>query len=247
MQKHSQQHSNKSTLIHTDHLSLTYGETKVFSDVCISVDRGSFSSIVGPNGAGKTQLMRVMLGLVKPTDGVIKRNYKMSDVGYVPQKLFIDPSFPITVREFLITYLSPKGFWISNEMPKFDKNLMVEDLIDKQVGKLSGGQLQRVMLSAVLSTKPKILFLDEFSSGVDPHGRSELFNQLHRLNEVDKISIIMISHDIEVTSQYADTVFCLNKEMVCNGRPHEVFTAENFEKMYGIPLTKLKQHEHRNG
>lgn len=234
----------KDLLVHADHLDLRYGETEVFTDVCFQINRGSFASIVGPNGAGKTQLMRVILNMVQPTAGYIERNFTMNEVGYVPQKMFIDPGFPITVREFLQTYIEPRGFWFQAQLPRLDREISIDHLHDKLLGKLSGGQLQRVMLAAVLSTQPNILFLDEFSAGIDPLGQAELFSYLHRLNERDGVTIVMISHDIDITTQYADTALCLNKQMICQGSPHEVFTAENFQKMYGIPLTKLEHHDH---
>ncbi len=239
-------HFDTDTIIHADHASLQFGENEIFTDLCFSINAGSFTSVVGPNGAGKTQLMRTMIGLTNPSSGLLIRNFTLDNIGYVPQKIHIDPSFPITVREFLQTYIQPQGWWLSTPLPEFSKALMINDLMTKQVGKLSGGQLQRVILGAVLSTNPSVLFLDEFSSGIDPQGQAALFQLLHRLNEKDGKTIIMISHDIDVTTQYADTVLCLNKEMVCHGHPHEVFTAENFEKMYGIPLTKLQRHKHHD-
>lgn len=242
----SEVHFDKDTVVHADHLSLQYGENEIFTDLCFTINTGSFTSVVGPNGAGKTQLMRTMIGLNEPSSGMMIRNFTLDSIGYVPQKVHIDPTFPITVREFLQTYIQPQGWWLSTPLPQFSEALMIDDLMTRQVGKLSGGQLQRVILGAVLSTNPSVLFLDEFSSGIDPQGQSALFQLLHRLNEKDGKTIIMISHDIDVTTQYADTVLCLNKEMICHGHPHEVFTAENFEKMYGIPLTKLQRHKHHD-
>jgi zinc transport system ATP-binding protein len=177
---------------------------------------------------------------------MILRNFTIDEVGYVPQKVNIDPTFPITVREFLEVYLHTNGIWKQHPLPEFDKKLSIDHLLDRKLGKLSGGQLQRVLLAAVLNTKPTILFLDEFSTGIDPQGQAELFHHLHRLNERDHVTIIMISHDIDITAQYADDVLCLNKTMVCHGKPHDIFTAENFERMYGIPLTKLESHHHND-
>jgi ABC-type Mn2+/Zn2+ transport system ATPase subunit len=168
----------------------------------------------------------------------------MQQVGYVPQRLAVDTTFPITVAEFLQMYLHANGWWMSSNLPELDEMFALGGLLKQQVGKLSGGQLQRVLLAGVLSTKPKVLFLDEFSSGIDPRGQAELYNYLHKLNEKEGVTIVMVSHDIDVTAQYADEVLCLNKELVCIGRPQDVFTHENFEKMYGIPLTKVDQHHH---
>ncbi len=231
-------------LIHADNLQLRFGDITVLSDVGFVIPEGAFVSILGPNGAGKTQLLRIMVGLLNPSAGTITRHFAVDEVGYVPQRLAVDTSFPITVEEFLHMYLHANGWWTHNTLPKLDDLFAVSGLLKQRVGKLSGGQLQRVLLAGVLSTKPKVLFLDEFSSGIDPRGQAELYHYLHKLNEKDGTTIVMVSHDIDVTAQYADEVLCLNKELVCTGRPQDVFTQENFQKMYGIPLTKIDQHHH---
>lgn len=233
-----------SDLIHADNIQLSFGDLAVLRDVGFVIPQGSFVSILGPNGAGKTQLLRIMVGLLQPTGGTITRHFSMQQVGYVPQRLAVDTTFPITVAEFLQMYLHANDWWMNSILPELDEMFAIGGLLKQQVGKLSGGQLQRVLLAGVLSTKPKVLFLDEFSSGIDPRGQAELYNYLHKLNEKEGVTIVMVSHDIDVTAQYADEVLCLNKELVCIGRPQDVFTHENFEKMYGIPLTKVDQHHH---
>ncbi len=246
MLTHSPQHCSRGDIICAKHIGLKYNDQTVLEDLCFNIQHGSYSCIVGPNGAGKTQLMRLMLNLVKETSGTVVRNFQLSEIGYVPQKIFIDPTFPFTVNEFLQTYVRPQGFWHKKELPAFYERFAIESLIDKQLGKLSGGQLQRVLLAAVLSTNPEIIFLDEFSAGIDPQGQADLYNYLHELHHKKDMTIIMISHDIDVTAQYADNVLCLNKEMVCVGHPKDVFTADTFQKMYGIPLTKLQRHHHHD-
>lgn len=233
-----------SDLIHADHINLKFGDVTVLRDVGFVIPRGAFVSILGPNGAGKTQLLRIMLGLLQPSSGSITCHFTMRAVGYVPQRLAVDPTFPITVKEFLQMYLQTTGWWTQTSLPKFDDMFAVTDLLPQRIGKLSGGQLQRVLLAGVLSTKPKVLFLDEFSSGIDPRGQAELYNYLHRLNEKTGVTVVMVSHDIDITAQYADVVLCLNKELICTGRPQDIYTQENFQKMYGIPLTKVDQHHH---
>ena len=112
------------------------------------------------------------------------------------------------------------------------------------MGQLSGGQLQRVLLAAALSTEPKVLFLDEFSAGIDPRGQSELYSYLRTVHEQQRMSIIMISHDIDMTAEYADMALCLNKCMICHGSPKQVFTSDTFKEMYGLPLTLLSHDKH---
>lgn len=231
-------------LIHADNIDLHFGETQVLSDVSFMIEAGSFTSLLGPNGAGKTQLLRLMLGLLQPSAGRITRSFQLAEVGYVPQKLYVDPTLPMTVHEFLEMYFAPKEWWFAERLPDLDHRFQIDDLLMKRVGTLSGGQLQRVLLAAAVSIKPRLLFLDEFASGIDPRGQAELYNYLHRLNERDHVTIVMVSHDIDITAQYADVVLCLNKRLMCVGHPHEVFTQANFQKMYGLPLTKVDQHHH---
>ncbi len=233
-------------LIHADNIQLQFGDLTVLRDVGFVIPQGSFVSILGPNGAGKTQLLRIMVGLLEPTSGSITRHFSMQQVGYVPQRLAVDTTFPITVAEFLQMYLHANGWWLKTSLPKLDDLFAISGLLHQRVGKLSGGQLQRVLLAGVLSTNPSVLFLDEFSSGIDPRGQTELYSYLHKLNEKKGVTVVMVSHDIDVTAQYADEVLCLNKELVCTGRPQDVFTHDNFQKMYGIPLTKVDQHHHDN-
>ncbi|EKD76239.1 MAG: hypothetical protein ACD_43C00183G0007 [uncultured bacterium] len=231
-------------LIHADNIDVSFGTTAVLSNVSFTIERGSFTVLLGPNGAGKTQLLRVMLGLLQPTNGQVQRNYSTADAGYVPQKLIIDPTFPITVAEFLDVYFHPKTVWSNAPLPAFSNIFQIDSLLNKRVGQLSGGQLQRVLLAAALSTKPSVLFLDEFATGIDPRGQAELYHYLHRLNEKDHVTIVMVSHDIDITAQYADVVLCLNKNLICIGKPQDVFTQDNFQKMYGLPLTKVDLHHH---
>ncbi len=234
----------KQPLIHGDNIYLSFGESVVLENISFAIEAGSFTSILGPNGAGKTQLLRLMLGLIEPSRGQLKRNFSLAQVGYVPQKLAVDSTLPMTVQEFLEIYFAPARWWLTRQPLRFDAPFQVETLLTKPVGTLSGGQLQRVLLAAALSTQPRVLFLDEFASGIDLRGQAEMFHFLHRLNERDRVTIVLVSHDVDVTAQYADVVLCLNKRLICHGRPHDVFTRENFQQMYGLPLTKIDQHHH---
>lgn len=231
-------------IIHADNIDISFGTTAVLSNVSFTIEPGSFTVLLGPNGAGKTQLLRLMIGLLEPSSGQITRQFERSSIGYVPQKLAVDTNFPITVREFLDIYFHPKSIWSKASLPEFASLFQIDTLLNKRIGHLSGGQLQRVLLAAALSTKPNLLFLDEFATGIDPRGQAELFNYLHRLNEKEHVTIIMVSHDIDITAQYADVVLCLNKNLICMGKPQDVFTQENFQKMYGLPLTKVDLHHH---
>ncbi|MFH1508768.1 MAG: metal ABC transporter ATP-binding protein [bacterium] len=234
---------NTNNLINLKGLSLKYGEVEIFSNISFSVPEESFSIIIGPNGAGKTQLMRVMLGLQSPNSGGLETNFTLDEVGYVPQRLAVDPTIPITVKEFFRSYLKDCGFWLPKELIKFREIFGVEKLFNKRLGQLSGGEFQRILLAAVLTKKPKVLFLDEFAAGVDVGGQKNMFDYLAEVNRDEKTTIIMISHDLDVAYTYATQVLCLNKKMVCVGKPRDVLNAKVLEEMYGMPLTKLERHK----
>ncbi len=238
---------NDQPLIKTNNLSLFFDEKEIFSNISFSINFGEFTVIIGPNGAGKTQLMRVLLGLQKPSGGDLTTNFAVPEIGYVPQNLKIDKTIPITVNEFLRSYLKKCGFWLPKKLCNFGEFFGVEKLLNKKLGDLSGGEFQRVMLAVVLTKNPKILFLDEFAAGIDIGGQKTIFEYLADLNREQKTTIVMISHDLDVVAKYATQVLCLNKRMVCAGHPQEALKANVLEQMYGLPLTKLERHKnHQN-
>ncbi len=224
-------------------LSVSIDGNNILHDISFEVAKGSITAIIGPNGSGKTTLFRSILDLIPYTGSVKIFNKPVTQtldrVGYVPQKMEFDRTLPITVKEFLA--LSTKD--TRNLDGKICKEVRIESLLDKLVGQLSGGQLQRVLIAAALMKKPDILFLDEASAGIDIEG-TRLFHELidHLKNE-HGTTILMISHEIEMVSHIADTVICLNRDLVCNGPPHTALTKEVMEQLYGEKV-KHRPHEH---
>ncbi|MCX6780574.1 MAG: metal ABC transporter ATP-binding protein [Candidatus Magasanikbacteria bacterium] len=216
----------------------------VVQDISVTLHRGAVLAIVGPNGAGKTTFMKAMLNLI-PSRGSITwaRGIK---IGYVPQKISISRSFPLTVREFFLLK-SKKSFWFHK---KENKNTWLDrvgggHLADKKMSELSGGELQRVLIAYALQGDTDVLCLDEPSAGIDIGGGKTVYGLLSDLRTDHGKTIIIISHDLDVVFRYADEVLCIDKHQICHGRPASVLTAETIERMYGTHASLFSHnHEH---
>ncbi len=216
-------------------------------DIDFGVGPGQFAAVIGPNGAGKTTLARVILGLVEPEAGSVrvfgmspdKMGAVRSHVGYVPQILSVDISFPVTVREVVMMGLYGKlgagrrpGKEESSAVAAVMEDLDITRLADRPIERLSGGQRQRAFVARALVGDPKLLILDEPTTGVDSSMTGGLFEILGGLKK-EGVSIILITHDVSVVASYIDVLGCLNRKMVAHGRPEEVLTDETLKKMYG--------------
>jgi len=214
-------------------LSVVLGENTILNHVSFDVTKGSLNAVIGPNGSGKTTLFKALLGLI-PFDGTIKIFDKstkdaMNRVGYVPQHFDFDRTLPITVREFL-SFAKP-------DQSKQDKEVChetkVDELNDKLIGQLSGGQLQRVLIANALMRNPKLLLLDEPAAGIDMEGEKVFYDLIGHVNKKHGVTIMMISHEINMVYHFADQIICLNRDLVCNGPPQEALTREVMDKLYG--------------
>ena len=219
----------------------------LIENITFSVEEGSIVAIIGPNGAGKTTLIKAILGLIPYSAGSIslfgrplKGNNSHINVGYVPQRLDFDRTFPLTVSEllsFTVPPIHPFYFYKRRGKNKHIRQLLevvgVQNLTDRSIGKLSGGELQRVMIAKAIANNPKILFLDEPSSGVDIEGQEKFYDLIMRLNREKGLTVILISHDLNIVYRFADNVLCLNRKLVCTGKPREALTDEVIKSVYG--------------
>lgn len=222
-------------VIQVKDLSFSYNHEKILSDISFDIPKGSISFVVGPNGSGKTTLMKLLLGFLKPEKGEISVFGKnpadiRKDVGYVPQGFVFDKSFPITVREFLKASYSDAD---SLSVHKHTHHLDIDSLLEKRVGELSGGQLQRVLIARSMQHDPKILYFDEPVSGIDISGEETIYDTVRYLQETHDVTIVMISHELDVIHDVADQVICVNKELICEGVPLQALTPEVMAKLYG--------------
>jgi zinc transport system ATP-binding protein len=225
-------------LLEVENLCVRYGGHDVLENVTLAVRRGSFSSLIGPNGAGKSTLLKSIVGLVQPNAGVIRVNTKK--VGYVPQQLPLDPALPVTVAEFLSLRLSSGNTWFgateaqkSGPIRKRLEEIGAGHLIERRLGRLSGGEFQRVLIASALLNEPELLLLDEPLTGVDIRGGLSFDGLLHHLHDHRGITILMVSHDLHLVEHLSDEVFCINRDMCCHGNPNEVLKPENLARAYG--------------
>jgi zinc transport system ATP-binding protein len=191
--------------------------------------------VIGPNGAGKTILFRALLGII-PFSGIVRWREGIK-IGYVPQKMDFDRQIPLMVKEFFL--LKAKNFFFPTKefMGHLDHELSLvglsRDILNKPLGELSGGQLQRVLISWAMLDHPDILLFDEPTSGIDIGSEETIYNVMHRLQDERGTTILLISHDLNVVYRYASQVICLNKSLVCIGAPAEVLNPAQLVRLYG--------------
>ena len=223
-------------------LSVKIGNNVIIEDVNLHVHCGEMVALIGPNGAGKSTLIKAILGQ-QPYDGVIsfsvpgQRNRKLK-IGYVPQSPSFDPGDSISVADLFACCMSKRPAFLRQSKAMREKILMClervrsESLIDKRVGSLSGGELQRVLLALALEPLPNLLILDEPLSGVDVEGMETLMDMLDEIRQTYDLSILMITHDFSMLSRYADQVVLLNKRPLCQGTPFEVLNSDAFREAF---------------
>lgn len=230
-----------------ENLCVKANERHLLENITFSVTQGRIIAIIGPNGAGKTTLVKAILGLIPYYQGsVLLYGHPLvngdisSKVGYVPQKLDFDRSFPLTVSELLHFTVPPAFSFPFHKRKEEDEhidNLLetvgAQDLKSRRIGSLSGGELQRIMIAKAIVNDPKILFLDEPASGVDIKGQERFHDLVLRLNRENDLTVILISHDLNVVYRFADDVLCLNRKLICNGKPAEMLTDEVIKSVYG--------------
>lgn len=229
--------------IKINNLGVSFGEQVVLKDVNLHIHCGSLNAIIGKNGAGKSTLIRAILKDV-PSEGTIEyrdtKNGKMKElkVGYVPQHINIEKNTPVSVYDLIASYeyhypvFLPKNKRIYEEIKKNLEVFEAADLIDKQVCNLSGGQLQRVLLSMAIMDKPKLLLLDEPVSGIDKNGMELFYKTMEYLKSHYDLAIILISHDLEYVKKYADHVVLLDQTVVKQGTVKEVFESKEFASVF---------------
>lgn len=231
-----------SCCLRVQNLSVTIGADKILKDVDMHVHCSEIVSIIGPNGAGKSTLLKSILGQ-QEHEGVIsfsvpgQRN-RQAKIGYVPQSPAFDPGDPITVADLFACCMSkrPAFFGISKTMRlnilSCLSRVQGEDLIDKRVGTLSGGELQRVLLALALEPLPNVLILDEPLSGVDVEGMESLMEMLDDIRKTYDLSVVMTTHDFGLMKKFTDQVYLLDKSILCSGTPEEVLNSPEFSHVF---------------
>lgn len=234
-----------SIAVYLENISVGYGRVPVLENINLSIKARSFTGIIGPNGGGKTTLLKIMLGLLEPWSGqvaIFGQNpvHHRSSIGYVPQATAINRQFPISVRQMVALGR------LAGKMPLFHhyraqdnervdwclERLGIKDLAERQIGQLSGGQWQRVLIARALAVKPRLLLLDEPSSGLDASASSGVYELLQELNS--DMTIILVTHDTMVISAYIRDIVCINHSMYYHGEPD--LSTDLMMQVYGCPV-----------
>lgn len=230
------------SLLSSTNLSLRHNGNLVLERVNFSIDRGEIVTIVGPNGSGKSSLLRALVGALKPSEGYVTRAPHLR-IGYVPQRLQIDTTLPLTVRRFLNLPYRQKPATISDALTRAG----VSDLAERQMIALSGGQFQRVLLARALLNAPDILILDEATQGLDQPGAAAFYRQIEDVSRDLGCAVLMVSHDLHVVMAASDRVLCLNGHVCCEGTPDVVADAPEYRAIFGSGTKgtlALYRHQH---
>lgn len=227
-----------------NNIGVKIGKDVILKNVNIHIHCGELTVIIGRNGAGKSTLLKAILGEIEHTGDITfvdkKDNItKKIKIGYVPQNINVEKHMPTTVYDLFascITHIPVflrKDKKIYNEIQEHLKIFGADELIDKSIGDLSGGELQRVLIAIATKPMPNLLVLDEPVSGIDRNGTKEFYNIINKLKSEYDISIIMVSHDLELAKKYADKVILLDREVIKEGAPDDVFKSLEFKNRFG--------------
>lgn len=230
------------SLISATNISVRYGANTVLRNVSLSVEPGEIVTIVGPNGSGKTSLLKAVIGAAQLAAGQVTQKPGLK-IGYVPQRLHIDPTLPITVERFMRLTQRVDTKDCANALDAAG----VPDLLKRQMSALSGGQFQRVLLARALINRPDVLLLDEATQGLDQRGSAAFYQQIETVRQDTGCAVLMISHELHVVMSASDRVICLNGHVCCEGTPAVVASAPEYRALFGSGTggaLALYRHDH---
>lgn len=229
--------------IKANNIGVKIGPDQILEKINLHIHCKELTVVIGRNGAGKTTLLKALLGEVKHTGTIefmdtkehIARKLR---VGYVPQSINVERHMPTTVYDLFASYISNVPVWLKKDKRSQEKMLVslkkfgADNLIDKSIGDLSGGELQRVLLAISTYNEPNLLILDEPISGIDKNGIETFFEYINILKKEHDMSIILVSHDLDLVKQFADRVILLDKTILKEGTPEDVFSSKEFKEVF---------------
>jgi zinc transport system ATP-binding protein len=222
------QYVDNQTLINADNISLEIDQRQILNNISLQIKAEQIVTLIGPNGAGKTSLVKIALGLIKPTTGRVETK-KGLRIGYMPQRLHIDQSMPVSVERFLKLAVNANNNEINNALGEVG----ADSLRHSQLFSLSGGELQRVLLARALIQEPQLLVLDEPAQGVDVNGQAELYRLISDIRNRHQCGILLVSHDLHLVMSATDEVICLNQHVCCHGHPEQVSNDPAYLELFG--------------
>ena len=243
-----------------ENFGVSFGTTTIFEKVNMHIHCGELTAIIGKNGTGKSTLLKAILGEVKHSGDLKYLDEKGVHtghpcIGYVPQYLNFDVGTPTSVLDLFNSCLTNLPSWLCcsqklrSRVIENLKKVKAEHLVDRRLGALSGGELQRVLLALALDPVPDLLLLDEPVSGIDQNGLELFYDMVSELRRKNDLSIILVSHDFDLVCRYADRVILLDGTVICNGTPEEVFNDEKTRKIFKsiLPIAARNKEKSGNG
>lgn len=230
---------NNSPLLALNQISLKHHQQSLLDDVSLSLSARQIMTIIGPNGAGKSTLVKIALGLIKPDSGTVFRQTNLR-IGYMPQRLSLNPLMPLSVERFL-------AMANTRNIDTALERTGISHLRKRPLHDISGGETQRVLLSRALLSEPDLLVLDEPAQGVDINGQTELYELINQLRDSLGCAVLMVSHDLHWVMAQTDTVICLNQHICCHGHPEHVSNDPAYLSLFGrrhAEAVALYQHDH---
>jgi len=238
-------------------LSFAYDGNPILEHVSFTIEKGDYVGIVGPNGGGKTTLLKILIGLLAPQQGRVRlhgRPIGAPDnrfaIGYVPQRISQENlHFPATVYEMVESGRIPRaGFF--HRLGRDDRRAIdqalaaaqIDGLRNQLLGNLSGGQRQRVYVARALAAEPELLMLDEPFVGIDPAAQADFYAFLKELNQQRALTILFVSHDLDMIAAQVKTILCLNRGLLCVGEPSMLHDPHVIETLYGKHITHIHPH-----
>lgn len=244
-------------ILKVEDLTVYQGSHPAVTNVSFELLPRTDTAIVGPNGAGKSTLVQAILGLI-PASGTVqifgrpleRLGHLRHRIGYIPQNFIFDRTFPLSVAELVgLAWVKRRGFWSWQSDPQ--KSAAVAQALEQvgmhhqrhqAIGTLSGGELKRVLLAYCLVVPRYLLVLDEAFAGVDAQGETEFYTLLNQLRQDHHWTILQVSHDLDMVNHHCDRVLCLNRSLVCQGRPETALSPENLLNAYGPAFSRYQHH-----
>ena len=233
--------SENNILVKLNGVGLKQNEKWLVKGVSLKVERGKIVTLIGPNGSGKSTTAKIALGIYKNIEGQVEKF--TNNIGYVPQKISIDWTLPLRVKDFMLLTDNLKDDALDEALTLTG----VKHLKDKNLGNLSGGEFQRVLLARAISKKPELLVLDEPVQGVDFTGEIALYELIKKISEKLNCGILLISHDLHTVMTATDHVVCLNGHVCCSGSPKDVARNNEYKALFGEQASQtLSVYEHKH-
>ena len=233
--------SEKNTLVKLENAGYSQNNKWLVRGVSLEVEKGKIVTLIGPNGSGKSTTAKIALGIYKKIEGKVEKYTKK--VGYVPQRVSIAWTLPLRVNDFMVLTENLKDDAINEALSLTG----VEHLKNKNLGSLSGGEFQRVLLARAISKKPELLVLDEPVQGVDFTGEIALYELIKKISDELNCGILLISHDLHTVMSATDHVVCLNGHVCCSGSPIDVAENHEYKALFGDQASQiLSRYEHKH-